>query len=92
MKVTLKNKTMTSLGTSPEGSRSIGAILVGEGRLSPSDVDKIERFAREQGLRFGDAAVQLQLLGVPVLGRIPNAKTGPGRALAAYAAPAPGQT
>jgi chain length determinant protein tyrosine kinase EpsG len=42
--------------------RSIGAILVGEGRLSPSDVDKIERFAQEQGLRFGDAAVQLQLL------------------------------
>jgi protein-tyrosine kinase len=63
MKVTLKNKPMmTSPGTSPEGSRSIGAILVGEGRLSPSDVDKIERFAREQGLRFGDAAVQLQLL------------------------------
>jgi protein-tyrosine kinase len=46
----------------PEGSRSIGAILVGEGRLSPSDVDKIEHYAREQGLRFGDAAIQLQLL------------------------------
>jgi protein-tyrosine kinase len=46
----------------PEGSRSIGAILVGEGRLSPSDVDKIEQYAREQGLRFGDAAIQLQLL------------------------------
>ena len=62
MKVTLKNKAMVNPGASPEGSRSIGAILVGEGRLSPSDVDKIERFAREQGLRFGDAAVQLQLL------------------------------
>jgi chain length determinant protein tyrosine kinase EpsG len=46
----------------PEGSRSIGAILVGEGRLSPGDVDKIEHYAREQGLRFGDAAIQLQLL------------------------------
>ena len=62
MKVTLKNKAMVNPGASPEGSRSIGAILVGEGRLRPSDVDKIERFAREQGLRFGDAAVQLQLL------------------------------
>jgi protein-tyrosine kinase len=62
MKVTLKNKAMVNPGAPPEGSRSIGAILVGEGRLSPSDVDKIERFAREQGLRFGDAAVQLQLL------------------------------
>jgi chain length determinant protein tyrosine kinase EpsG len=62
MKVTLKNKSLVTPGATPEGSRSIGAILVGEGRLSPSDVDKIERFAREQGLRFGDAAVQLQLL------------------------------
>lgn len=61
MKVTVK-KTITSPGTPAEASRSIGAILVGEGRLSPSDVDKIERFAREQGLRFGDAAIQLQLL------------------------------
>jgi chain length determinant protein tyrosine kinase EpsG len=62
MKVTFKNKAVVNPGTSPDGSRSIGAILVGEGRLSPSDVDKIERFAQEQGLRFGDAAVQLQLL------------------------------
>ena len=53
------NSTVTPL---PEGSRSIGAILVGEGRLSPSDVDRIEHYAREQGLRFGDAAIQLQLL------------------------------
>ena len=62
MKVTLKNKSVVTSGAAPESSRSIGAILVGEGRLSPSDVDKVERFAREQGLRFGDAAVQLQLL------------------------------
>lgn len=61
MKVSVK-KTITSPGSPGEVSRSIGAILVGEGRLSPSDVDKIERFAREQGLRFGDAAIQLQLL------------------------------
>jgi chain length determinant protein EpsF len=44
----------------------------------------------DRRVREGDEL--LQLLGVPVLGRIPNAKTGPGRALAAYAAPAPGQT
>jgi protein-tyrosine kinase len=62
MKATVKKKIMTSPGTSAEGSRSIGAILVGEGRLSPSDVDQIERFSREQGMRFGDAAIQLQLL------------------------------
>jgi len=64
MKVTPVQKPIASSTTSPppEGSRSIGAILVGEGRLSPSDVDKIEHYAREQGLRFGDAAIQLQLL------------------------------
>jgi chain length determinant protein EpsF len=44
----------------------------------------------DRRVREGDEL--LQLLGVPVLGRIPNAKTGPGRALAAYALPAPGRT
>jgi protein-tyrosine kinase len=43
-------------------SRIIGALLVEEGRLTPEDVDRIQRFARERGMRFGDAAVQLQLL------------------------------
>jgi protein-tyrosine kinase len=64
MKATSAPKPITSPSMTPplEGSRSIGAILVGEGRLSPSDVDKIEHYAREQGLRFGDAAIQLQLL------------------------------
>jgi protein-tyrosine kinase len=64
MKVTAAQKPIASSNPplSPEGSRSIGAILVGEGRLAPSDVDKIEHYAREQGLRFGDAAIQLQLL------------------------------
>ena len=43
-------------------SRAIGGILVDQGRLSPDDVEEIQRFAGEQGLRFGDAAVQLNLL------------------------------
>jgi len=43
-------------------SRSIGAILVDQGRLSPNDVEAIQRFAGENGVRFGDAALQLQLL------------------------------
>jgi hypothetical protein len=34
----------------------------------------------------------IELLGVPVLGRIPEAKTAPGRALLAYTAPAAGRT
>jgi receptor protein-tyrosine kinase len=43
-------------------SRVFGAILVEQGRLSPGDVDKIQRFSRESGLRFGEAALRLHLL------------------------------
>ncbi len=43
-------------------SRAIGAILVEQGRLSPEDVEEIQRFATENSLRFGGAAVQLNLL------------------------------
>jgi protein-tyrosine kinase len=43
-------------------SRIIGTLLMEEGRLSSKDVERIQRFASERGLRFGDAAVQLQLL------------------------------
>lgn len=42
--------------------RSIGAILVEQGRLSPHEVEKIQQFAVNNGLRFGDAALKLQLL------------------------------
>ena len=42
--------------------RLIGAILVQAGRLKPEDNERILLLQREQGLRFGDAAVQLRLL------------------------------
>ncbi len=44
------------------GSRSIGAILIDAGRLTPEDAECIQRFQKEQGLRFGEAAVELGLL------------------------------
>jgi protein-tyrosine kinase len=43
-------------------SRAIGAILIDQGRLSRNDVDEIQKFAGENGVRFGDAALQLRLL------------------------------
>jgi chain length determinant protein tyrosine kinase EpsG len=43
-------------------SRALGAILVELGRINPDDVDKIQLLATQRGLRFGDAAVQLNLL------------------------------
>jgi protein-tyrosine kinase len=42
--------------------RSIGALLVDGGKLSPADAEAVLRHAREKGLRFGDAAVKLGLV------------------------------
>ena len=42
--------------------RAIGTILVEQGRLDPSSVEEIQRYASSNELRFGDAAVQLKLL------------------------------
>jgi len=42
--------------------RAIGAILVEQGRLNPSDVEEIQRYAGANALRFGDAAQKLGLL------------------------------
>jgi chain length determinant protein tyrosine kinase EpsG len=41
---------------------SIGAILVDTGRLSTEDAERILRLQKEQGTRFGDAAIELGLL------------------------------
>ena len=43
-------------------SGSIGSILVEQGRLSPAEVEEIQQFAVKNRLRFGDAALRLQLL------------------------------
>jgi protein-tyrosine kinase len=40
--------------------RAIGSILVEQGRLTAQDVDEIQRFANAQGMRFGEAAVQMK--------------------------------
>lgn len=42
--------------------RSIGAILVDSGRLSPEDAERILQFQKDEGLRFGEAGIQLGLL------------------------------
>jgi protein-tyrosine kinase len=53
-------------GSIPEVTRdrsgAIGAILVEQGRLSPEEVEEIQQFAVKNRLRFGDAALKLQLL------------------------------
>src|SRR3979490_921865 len=43
-------------------SRPIGSILVEQGRIGQQDVEEIQRFATQSNIRFGDAALQLNLL------------------------------
>ncbi|HEX3912520.1 MAG TPA: chain length determinant protein tyrosine kinase EpsG [Steroidobacteraceae bacterium] len=44
----------------PDRGRAIGAILVDQGRLNSQEVEEIQRFANSNGVRFGEAAVQLK--------------------------------
>lgn len=53
---------MTDTLQSKSASRSIGAILIDTGRLTPEAAERILKLQKEQGLRFGDAAIQLGLL------------------------------
>jgi chain length determinant protein tyrosine kinase EpsG len=42
--------------------RSIGAILIDAGRLSPEDAERILQYQRQSDLRFGEAGVELGLI------------------------------
>jgi protein-tyrosine kinase len=46
----------------PRANRSIGAILMDSGVLTPEDAERILLLQKEEGLRFGEAAVRLGLL------------------------------
>lgn len=54
--------TSNSKAAAHGGGRSIGAILIDTGRLSTENVERILRLQKEQGKRFGDAAIELGLL------------------------------
>ena len=49
-------------GTTRTGSRQIGAILMDEGKLTPSDAEQVLKRQRELGWRFGEAAIELNLI------------------------------
>ncbi len=49
-------------GSSRPGGRQIGAILVDEGKLTPSDTEQVLKRQRELGWRFGEAAIELNLI------------------------------
>lgn len=52
----MKNETLPE---SAERERSIGALLIDGGKLSPADAERVLRHQRLTGLRFGEAALQL---------------------------------
>jgi receptor protein-tyrosine kinase len=45
-----------------DGDQSIGKILLDAGKLNPGDAERALRFAREKGVRFGEACQQLKLV------------------------------
>jgi receptor protein-tyrosine kinase len=49
-------------GTNPPPDRSIGAFLMDAGKIAPEDGERILRYAGDNGVRFGDAAVALNLV------------------------------
>lgn len=46
----------------PRANRSIGAILMDSGALSPENAERILLLQKQEGLRFGEAAVRLGIL------------------------------
>lgn len=44
------------------GDRHIGAILIDSGKLTTANAERILRLQKDEGLRFGDAAIKLGLL------------------------------
>ncbi|HEX5392831.1 MAG TPA: chain length determinant protein tyrosine kinase EpsG [Rhodocyclaceae bacterium] len=55
-----------------EHEDSIGAILVAQGRITRTDIDRIMELQREEGWRFGQAAVRLGLINEGDLERALN--------------------
>jgi chain length determinant protein tyrosine kinase EpsG len=49
-------------GHVPDRSRAIGSILVEGGRLASGEIERILNYAAERRIRFGDAAIQLDLI------------------------------
>ena len=53
---------VSTLGSPPRATRSLGTILVDSGQLSPEEAERVLVYQRTHGLRFGEAAVRLGLI------------------------------
>ena len=55
-------KMTVSMATgAPRANRSIGAILMDSGSLTPEDADRVLLLQKEQGLRFGEKVAEMSL-------------------------------
>jgi len=54
--------TVSMLGGAPRATRSLGAILIDSGQLTPEDAERVLQLQKAENLRFGAAAVKLGLL------------------------------
>jgi receptor protein-tyrosine kinase len=65
MKLSMEHSNVIPVAGSPalpRSERSMGTILVHAGRLTSESTERIMQLQRDEGLRFGDAAVRLGLL------------------------------
>jgi receptor protein-tyrosine kinase len=59
--------TVSMLGGAPRATRSLGAILIDSGQLTPEDAERVLQLQKAENLRFGAAAVKLGLLNVSAI-------------------------
>jgi len=58
----VKNNSATLVAHPPRVTRTLGAILIDSGQLSPEDAERVLHYQKEHNLRFGEAAMRLGLI------------------------------
>ena len=53
---------VSMLGSTPRATRTLGAILIDSGQLTPEDAERVLQYQKQHNLRFGEAAVRLGLI------------------------------
>jgi hypothetical protein len=56
---------VTTLGSPPRATRTLGAILVDSGQLTTEEAERVLAYQRTHNLRFGEAAIRLGLITEP---------------------------
>ncbi len=58
----ITNQALTSSYNSLKPDTSMGRLLLELGKLSPADAERVLRLQKQEGLRFGEAALKLKLI------------------------------